>query len=109
MVFSPKEVAENLKRSGAYIPGIRPGLQTQRYLDHVLNRLTFIGAIYMTIICLMPMILQSAFGIPFHLGGTSVLISVVVIMDFIAQVKAHLMTHQYHDYSLMQTMEVKHS
>lgn len=109
LVFSPKEVSENLKRSGAYIPGIRPGLQTQRYLDHVLNRLTFIGAIYMTIICLMPMILQSAFGIPFHLGGTSVLISVVVIMDFIAQVKAHLMTHQYHDYSLMQTMEVKHS
>lgn len=109
LVFSPKEVAENLKRSGAYIPGIRPGLQTQRYLDHVLNRLTFIGAIYMTIICLMPMILQSAFGIPFHLGGTSVLISVVVIMDFIAQVKAHLMTHQYHDYSLMQPMVIKHS
>lgn len=109
LVFSPKEVAENLKRSGAYIPGIRPGLQTQRYLDHVLNRLTFIGAIYMTIICLMPMILQSAFGIPFHLGGTSVLISVVVIMDFIAQVKAHLMTHQYHDYSLMQPMAIKHS
>jgi preprotein translocase subunit SecY len=109
LVFSPKEVAENLKRSGAYIPGIRPGQQTQRYLDHVLNRLTFIGAIYMTIICLMPMILQSAFGIPFHLGGTSVLISVVVIMDFIAQVKAHLMTHQYHDYSLMQPLNIKHS
>lgn len=101
LVFSPKEVAENLKRSGAYIPGIRPGQQTQRYLDHVLNRLTFIGAIYMTIICLMPMVLQSAFGIPFHLGGTSVLITVVVIMDFIAQVKAHLMTHQYNDYSLI--------
>lgn len=103
LVFSPKEVAENLKRSGAYIPGIRPGQQTQRYLDHVLNRLTFIGAIYMTIICLMPMVLQSAFGIPFHFGGTSVLITVVVIMDFIAQVKAHLMTHQYNDYSLIQT------
>lgn len=103
LVFSPKEVAENLKKSGAYIPGIRPGQQTQRYLDHVLNRLTFIGAIYMTLICLMPMILQSAFGIPFQLGGTSVLISVVVIMDFIAQIKAHLMTNQYHDYSLLQT------
>ena len=103
LVFSPKEVAENLKRSGAYIPGIRPGQQTQRYLDHVLNRLTFIGAIYMTIICLMPMILQTMFNIPFHLGGTSVLITVVVIMDFIAQVKAHLMTHQYHDYSLIQS------
>ncbi|WP_315042048.1 preprotein translocase subunit SecY [Faucicola mancuniensis] len=101
LVFSPKEVAENLKKSGAYIPGIRPGQQTQRYLDHVLNRLTFIGAVYMTVICLMPMILQSAFGIPFQLGGTSVLISVVVIMDFIAQIKAHLMTNQYHDYSLL--------
>lgn len=103
LVFSPKEVSENLKRSGAYIPGIRPGQQTQRYLDHVLNRLTFIGAIYMTIICLMPMLLQSWFKIPFHLGGTSVLITVVVIMDFIAQVKAHLMNHQYHDYSLIQS------
>lgn len=109
LVFSPKEVSENLKKSGAYIPGIRPGQQTQRYLDHVLNRLTFIGAMYMTIICLMPMILQSAFGIPFHLGGTSVLITVVVIMDFIAQVKAHLMTHQYHDYSLIQSSGSKHS
>lgn len=101
LVFSPKEVSENLKKSGAYIPGIRPGQQTQRYLDHVLNRLTFIGAIYMTVICLMPMVLQTLFGIPFQLGGTSVLISVVVIMDFIAQIKAHLMTHQYHDYSLL--------
>lgn len=103
LVFSPKEVAENLKRSGAYVPGIRPGQQTQRYLDHVLNRLTFIGAIYMTIICLMPMILQSAFGVPFYLGGTSLLIIVVVIMDFISQVQAHLMTHQYHTQSLMQS------
>ncbi|MFW2177643.1 MULTISPECIES: preprotein translocase subunit SecY [unclassified Moraxella] len=109
LVFSPKEVAENLKKSGAYIPGIRPGQQTQRYLDHVLNRLTFIGAVYMTVICLMPMILQNAFGIPFHLGGTSVLITVVVIMDFIAQIKAHLMTHQYHDYSLVQSNLVKQS
>lgn len=103
LVFSPKEVAENLKRSGVYIPGIRPGQQTQRYLDHVLSRLTFIGAIYMTIICLMPMILQSTFGVPFHLGGTSLLIIVVVIMDFIAQIRAHLMTHQYHNYSLVNT------
>lgn len=108
LVFSPKEVAENLKKSGAYIPGIRPGQQTQRYLDHVLNRLTFIGAIYMTIICLMPMVLQSAFGVPFQLGGTSLLIVVVVIMDFIAQVKAHLMTHQYHDYSLVNS-GIRHS
>lgn len=101
LVFSPREVSENLKRSGAYVPGIRPGQNTQRYLDFVLNRLTFIGAMYMTIICLMPMVAQSAFGIPFQLGGASLLIMVVVIMDFIAQIQAHLMTHQYHDQTLI--------
>ena len=101
LVFSPKEVSENLKRSGAYVPGIRPGEQTARYLDHILNRLTFIGAIYITVICLMPMILQSSFGIPFHLGGTSLLIVVVVVMDFMAQLQAHLTSHQYDDQSLM--------
>lgn len=101
LVFSPKEVAENLKRSGAYVPGIRPGDQTARYLDHILNRLTFIGAIYITVVCLMPMVLQSAFGVPFHLGGTSVLIVVVVVMDFMAQLQAHLTSHQYENQSLM--------
>ena len=101
LVFSPREVSENLKKSGAYIPGIRPGQNTQRYLDFVLNRLTFIGAMYMTIICLMPMVAQSAFGVPFQLGGTSLLIMVVVIMDFIAQIQAHLMTHQYSDQTLI--------
>ena len=101
LVFSPKEVAENLKRSGAYVPGIRPGEQTARYLDHILSRLTFIGAIYITVICLMPMILQSSFGIPFTLGGTSLLIVVVVVMDFMAQLQAHLTSHQYDNQSLM--------
>ena len=101
LVFSPKEVSENLKRSGAYVPGIRPGEQTARYLDHILNRLTFIGAIYITVICLMPMILQSSFGIPFNLGGTSLLIVVVVVMDFMAQLQAHLTSHQYDNQSLM--------
>ena len=101
LVFSPKEVSENLKRSGAYVPGIRPGEQTARYLDHILNRLTFIGAIYITVVCLMPMILQSSFGIPFHLGGTSLLIVVVVVMDFMAQLQAHLTSHQYDNQSLM--------
>jgi preprotein translocase subunit SecY len=101
LVFSPREVAENLKRSGAYVPGIRPGEQTARYLDHVLNRLTFIGAIYITIVCLLPMVLQAAFGVPFHLGGTSLLIVVVVVMDFMAQVQAHLTSHQYQNQSLM--------
>ncbi len=103
LVFSPREVAENLKRSGAYIPGIRPGQNTQRYLDFVLNRLTFIGAMYMTIICLMPMIAQSSFGVPFQLGGASLLIMVVVIMDFISQIQAHLMKHQYHDQTLIRS------
>ncbi|EXE91615.1 preprotein translocase, SecY subunit [Acinetobacter sp. 1578804] len=101
LVFSPKEVSENLKRSGAYVPGIRPGEQTARYLDHILNRLTFIGAIYITVICLMPMILQSSFGIPFYLGGTSLLIVVVVVMDFMAQLQAHLTSHQYDNQTLM--------
>lgn len=103
LMFNPKEVAENLKRSGAYIPGIRPGQQTKRYLDFVLNRLTFIGAMYMTIICLMPMVAESVFNTPVPLGGASLLIVVVVLMDFIAQVQAHLMTHQYHDQTLIKS------
>lgn len=101
LMFSPTEVSENLKRSGAYIPGIRPGEQTSRYLDHILSRLTFIGAIYITVICLTPMVLQSSFGIPFNLGGTSLLIVVVVVMDFMAQLQAHLTSHQYDNQSLM--------
>ncbi|WP_171063618.1 preprotein translocase subunit SecY [Acinetobacter brisouii] len=101
LVFSPKEVAENLKRSGAYVPGIRPGEQTARYLDFILNRLTFIGAIYITVICLMPMILQSAFGMTVNIGGTSLLIVVVVVMDFMAQLQAHLTSHQYDNQTLM--------
>ena len=103
LMFNPKEVAENLKRSGAYIPGIRPGQQTKRYLDFVLNRLTFIGAMYMTIICLMPMIIQSVFNVPIPLGGASLLIMVVVLMDFIAPLQAHLMTHQYHDQTIIKS------
>lgn len=103
LMFNPKEVAENLKRSGAYIPGIRPGQQTKRYLDFVLNRLTFIGAMYMTIICLMPMVIQSVFNVPIPLGGASLLIMVVVLMDFIAQLQAHLMTHQYHDQTIIKS------
>lgn len=107
LVFSPKEVAENLKRSGAYVPEIRPGEQTSRYLDHILNRLTFIGAIYMTVICLMPMVLQSSFGVPFYLGGTSLLIVVVVVMDFMAQLQAHLTSHQYDNQTLMKQSTAK--
>ena len=101
LMFSPKEVSENLKRSGAYVPGIRPGEQTARYLDHILNRLTFIGAIYITVVCLMPMVVQSSFGIQFTLGGTSLLIVVVVVMDFMAQLQGHLTSHQYDNQRLM--------
>ena len=106
LMFNPKEVAENLKRSGAYIPGIRPGQQTKRYLDFVLNRLTFIGAMYMTIICLMPMVIQTWFNVPIPLGGASLLIMVVVLMDFIAQLQAHLMTHQYHNQTLIKSSQL---
>lgn len=95
LMFSPKDMAENLKKSSAFIPGIRPGDQTARYLDTVMGRLTLIGALYMTAVCLLPMILQVAFNVPFYLGGTSLLIVVVVVMDFMAQVQSHLMSHQY--------------
>ena len=105
LMFNPKEVADNLKRSGAYIPGIRPGDQTAKYIDSVLTRLTLIGALYITAVCLMPMLLQVAFNVPFYLGGTSLLIVVVVVMDFMSQVQAHLMSHQYG--SLMKKANLK--
>ena len=95
LVFNSRETAENLKKSGAFIPGIRPGQQTGEYIDRVLTRLTVWGALYVTIVCLLPEFLISRFSVPFYFGGTSLLIMVVVIMDFQAQVAAHLMSHQY--------------
>lgn len=95
LVFNPKEIAENLKRSGAFVPGIRPGEQTANYVDSVMTRLTMFGAAYMTVICLLPQFLQTSANVPFQLGGTSLLIVVVVCMDFMAQVHSHLMSHQY--------------
>jgi preprotein translocase subunit SecY len=95
LVFNSRETAENLKKSGAFIPGIRPGLQTGEYIDKVLTRLTVWGALYVTVVCLLPEVLMSRFSVPFYFGGTSLLIMVVVIMDFQAQVAAHLMSHQY--------------
>jgi preprotein translocase subunit SecY len=95
LVFNSRETAENLKKSGAFIPGIRPGQQTGEYIDKVLTRLTVWGALYVTVVCLLPEFLISRFGVPFYFGGTSLLIMVVVIMDFQAQVAAHLMSHQY--------------
>jgi preprotein translocase subunit SecY len=95
LVFNPKDVADNLKRSGAFIPGIRPGEQTAKYIDSVLTRLTMFGAIYITIVCLLPNFFQMMANVPFNLGGTALLIVVVVSMDFMSQVQAHLMSHQY--------------
>ena len=95
LVFNSKEPADNLKKSGAFIPGIRPGLQTATYIDKVLTRLTLIGAAYITVVCLLPEFLILYWRVPFYFGGTSLLIIVVVVMDFMAQVQAHLMSHQY--------------
>ncbi len=95
LVFNSKETADNLKRSGAFIPGIRPGEQTARYIDQVMSRLTMAGAIYITLVCLMPEFLIVGCNVPFYFGGTSLLIVVVVVMDFMAQVQAHVMSHQY--------------
>jgi preprotein translocase subunit SecY len=95
LVFNPKEMADNLKKSGAFIPGIRPGDQTARYIDGVMTRLTAAGAIYITAVCLLPEFLILQLNVPFYFGGTSLLIIVVVVMDFMSQVQAHLMSHQY--------------
>ncbi len=95
LVFNPKEMADNLKRSGAYIPGIRPGEQTSKHIDDVMTRLTMVGSLYMTLVCLLPLFLAAFWNVPFYLGGTSLLIAVVVTMDFMQQVQAHLMSHQY--------------
>ena len=95
MVFDPRETADNLKKSGAFIPGMRPGEQTANYLDKVLTKLTLAGAVYITFVCLLPEFLIVKFNVPFYFGGTSLLIIVVVVMDFMSQIQAHLMSHQY--------------
>lgn len=95
LVFSPREMAENLKKSGAFVPGIRPGEQTSRYLEKVVLRLTLFGALYITIICLIPEFLTTALNVPFYLGGTSLLILVVVTMDFSTQIASYRVTQQY--------------
>ncbi|MGP0174423.1 preprotein translocase subunit SecY [Pseudomonas sp. NCHU5208] len=105
LMFNPKDVAENLKKSGAFIPGIRPGEQSARYIDGVLTRLTMFGALYMTAVCLLPQFLVVAANVPFYLGGTSLLIVVVVVMDFMSQVQSHLVSHQYD--SLMKKANLK--
>jgi preprotein translocase subunit SecY len=95
LVFNPKETADNLKKSGAFVPGIRPGEQTAKYIDRIMGRLTLIGALYITLVCLLPEFLVLKFNTPFYFGGTSLLIIVVVTMDFMTQVQSHLMSQQY--------------
>ena len=95
LVFNSKETADNLKKSGAFVPGIRPGEQTARYIDKILMRLTLVGAAYITLVCLLPEFLILKWNVPFYFGGTSLLIIVVVTMDFMAQVRAYVMSHQY--------------
>ena len=95
VVFNPVDTADNLKRYGGFIPGIRPGKNTAEYLDWVLTRLTVVGAAYLAIICLLPELLISRYSVPFYFGGTSLLIVVTVTMDTITQVQSHLLAHQY--------------
>jgi len=105
LVFNPKDTADNLKKSGAFIPGIRPGEQTAFYIDGVMTKLTLIGSVYLVLVCLLPEVFRYTWSVPFYFGGTSLLIIVVVIMDFIAQVQSHLVSHQYE--SLMKKSSFK--
>ena len=107
LMYNPREVADNLKKGGAFLPGIRPGDHTAKYIDSVTTRLTLIGGVYITLICLMPQFLNVYFNVPFYLGGTSLLIAVVVTMDFMAQVQSHLMSQQYD--SLMKKANLKNA
>ena len=97
VVFNPEETADNLKRQGGFIPGIRPGKRTEEYLDYVLTRITVVGAAYLTLTCLIPEWLIARAGIPFYLGGTSLIIVVNVTMDTVTQIQSHLIAHQYGD------------
>ena len=95
IVFNPADTADNLKKHGGFIPGIRPGKNTAEYLNHILMRLTVIGAAYLSVVCLLPEILISRYAVPFYFGGTSLLIVVTVTMDTVAQIHSHLLAHQY--------------
>ena len=95
VVFNPEETADNLKKYGGFIPGIRPGSDTADYFDRVLTRLTMVGALYLVAVCLLPEILISDYGLPFYFGGTSMLIVVSVTMDTVTQIQSHLLAHQY--------------
>ncbi len=105
VVFNPEETADNLKKYGGFIPGIRPGSATAEYFDRVLTRLTTVGGVYLVLICLLPEILISDYGLPFYFGGTSILIVVSVTMDTVTQIQSHLLAHQYE--GLMRKTRVK--
>ena len=107
IMFNPRETADNLKKSGAFIPGIRPGENTSRFIDAIMSRLTLIGAIYITGVCLLPEFLILNWNVPFYFGGTSLLIIVVVTMDFMAQIQTYIMSHQYE--GLMKKANLKSS
>ena len=95
VVFNPTETADNLKKNGGFVPGIRPGKNTAEHLDYVLTRITVLGAIYLTVISILPEILIAQYAVPFYFGGTSLLIAVTVTMDTVAQIQSHLLAHQY--------------
>ena len=95
LVFNPADTADNLKKQSGFIPGIRPGQRTAEYIDYVLTRITVVGAIYLVLICLLPEFLIASTGVPFYLGGTSLLIVVSVTLDTVAQIQGHLIAHQY--------------
>ena len=95
IVFNPTETADNLKKHGGFIPGIRPGERTAEYIDYVLSRITVVGAIYLAVVCLVPEILISYASVPFYLGGTSIMIVISVTLDTVAQIQSHLVAHQY--------------
>lgn len=95
IVINPNDVADNIKRSGAYIPGIRPGKRTAEYIDRILGRLTLLGAIYVSAVCVLPVILSNRVGVPFYFGGTALLIVVGVALDTVGQIEAHLVSRQY--------------
>jgi preprotein translocase subunit SecY len=105
IIFDPKDISENLKKQGGFIPGIRPGMKTQQYIDRVLSRITLWGAMYVSAVCVLPMILISQFNVPFYFGGTSILIVVAVAMDTMSQVQSHLITSRYE--GLMQKVKIK--
>jgi preprotein translocase subunit SecY len=95
IMINPVDVSENIKKSGGYIPGIRPGKKTAEYIDRILSRLTLVGAIYVSVICVLPVMLSARFGVPFYFGGTALLIVVGVALDTLAQIEAHLVSRQY--------------